>query len=259
MAGDPRTRDPNEPMPIIPDKRYDADKPVGYEVKEGPQYLDASCEGCTDCPCKTPDLDVDPFEDVPGYYSESGDIHEELPVTLSSIRNPHLRGALAGLCVEYHKASRAYRSAVRQASKGSPVLSSFNTLRAWGTMMEDAEWSGLTRSASKRKLASEEGFQERLRHLFRRRAEDILAYYTERPQHSEAFRVCAAATGGSPEDLKVELDRCVEAGFNPVEIQRVAWVLEEFGPGSPHYEGASDLTRKLQVWALPELRLSDGL
>jgi len=80
--------DPEEPRPAVWDQHDSEERPVGYHYEEGLQYVNGSgkeeCECGDTCSCKAPELDMNPFEDVPGYYPEGGNYHEDIPVAMAS-------------------------------------------------------------------------------------------------------------------------------------------------------------------------------
>lgn len=90
-----------EPSPRVQDRVDSGDWATGYHYDEGLQYVDSSgrdSEGSTCgseydtgpqsddvCEVQPPALDMNPFEEVPGYYPEGGNYHQDIPVALASL------------------------------------------------------------------------------------------------------------------------------------------------------------------------------
>lgn len=90
------TRDPLEPRPGLWDQTDSEDRATGYHYEEGLQYVDSSCKDSGECECggeggcqcdeiQPPELDMNPFQDIPGYYPEGGNYHEDMPVMMARI------------------------------------------------------------------------------------------------------------------------------------------------------------------------------
>lgn len=113
------TYDETSPRPVFWDKKDSEDRPVGYHYDEGLQFVNGSnpceneeCDGgkceCEDgeCSCSVtpPEPDLNPFENVPGYYPEGGKYHMDVPAAIAAKKEKEEREypfALKDLVEEY--------------------------------------------------------------------------------------------------------------------------------------------------------------
>lgn len=95
------TYDNKSPRPVFWDKNDSEDRPVGYQCDEGLQFVNGN-EGAI-CEVSPPAPDLNPFENVPGYYPEGGKYHMDLPaaVAAKTVKDREYPFALKDLVEEY--------------------------------------------------------------------------------------------------------------------------------------------------------------